>query len=61
MDKHVLTAVVAANGAHETEVVLGENRGSEVVLTLDDGTSVYLDAVELRALLEQPAAVLRAA
>lgn len=61
MDKHVLTAVVAANGAQETEVVLGENRGSEVVLTLDDGTSVYLDAVELAALVNEPAPALRAA
>ena len=61
MDKHVLTAVVTANGAQEAEPVVGENRGSEVVLTLDDGTAIYLDAVELRALLDQPAAVLRAA
>lgn len=61
MDKHVLTAVVAANGAHETEPVLGENRGSEVVLTLDDGTQLYLDAVELAALVNQPQPALRAA
>lgn len=61
MDRHVLTAVVAANGAQETEVVLGENRGSEVVLTLDDGTVLYLDAVELGALVADQQPALRAA
>lgn len=61
MDKHVLTAVVASNGAHEAEPVVGENRGSEVVLTLDDGTALYLDAVELRSLLDHWQPALRAA
>lgn len=61
MDKHVLTAVVASNGAQETEVVLGENRGGEVVLTLDDGTVIYLDAVELQTLAADTQPALRAA
>ncbi len=61
MDKHVLTAVVASNGAQEAEPVVGENRGSEIVLTLDDGTALYLDAVELGALLAAPSVRLEAA
>lgn len=61
MDKHVLTAVVASNGAQEAEPIVAENRGAEVVLTLDDGTAIYLDAVELQALLNTPAVRLEAA
>ena len=61
MDKHVLTAVVASDGAQEAEPVVGENRGSEIVLTLDDGTALYLDAVELQALIDTPAVRLEAA
>ena len=61
MDRHVLTAVVVDRGEQEAEPVIGQNRGHEVVLTLDDGKEVYLDSVELQALLSAAQPALRAA
>lgn len=61
MDSHVLTAVIVDEGVQETEPVVAQNRGHEVVLTLDDGRMVYLDTVELRSVLDAPVRLAEAA
>lgn len=61
MDEHVLTAVIVSDDGQETEPVLAQNRGHEVVLTLDDGQQVYLDTVELQSVLDAPVRLTEAA
>lgn len=61
MDTHVLTAVIVTEAGQETEPVLAQNRGHEVVLTLDDGQRVYLDTMELQGVLNAPVGLSEAA
>ena len=60
MDR-VITAVLVEGEVEEVEPVVVECHGSEVTFTLDNGTMLVFDAVELGSAVSNPQPVLRAA
>ena len=61
MSEAMITAVLIEGDVEEVEPVVVECHGSEVTFTLDNGTTLVFDAVELGSAIVEQRPVLRAA
>ena len=61
MHEAMITAVLIEGDVEEVEPVVVECHGSEVTFTLDNGTTLVFDAVELGSAIVEQRSVLRAA
>ena len=61
MHEAMITAVLIEGDVEEVEPVVVECHGSEVTFTLDNGTTLVFDAVELASAIVEQRPVLRAA
>ena len=61
MHEAMITAVLIEGDVEEVEPVVVECHGSEVTFTLDNGTTLVFDAVELASAIVEQRPVLKAA